>query len=177
MLLIAILIKIESPGPVLFKQERIGRDGKVFNMIKFRSMCDNAEHMGTGVYSDKNDTRVTRIGRFLRTTSLDELPQAWNLLGGTMSLIGPRPPLTYHPWKYEEYTTEQKRMFEVRPGLTGWAQIHGRRQVEWHERIAMNVWYVDNCSFMLDVKIFFKTILLVLSRRNNENVGCTVKQQ
>lgn len=176
MAILEILIEIESPGPAIFKQERIGKDGKVFELLKFRSMCQNAEHTGSGVYSGKDDERVTAIGRFIRATSIDELPQLINILKGDMSLIGPRPPLTYHPWPYEEYTDEQKRMFEVRPGITGWAQVHGRKDVEWHSRIEMNVWYVDHVSFWLDVKIFFMTILKVLSNADNENTGETIQK-
>lgn len=175
MLIVALLIRLESPGPAIFRQKRIGKDGKVFEFLKFRSMCQGAEHTGTGVYSDKNDIRVTRFGRFLRATSIDELPQLINILKGDMSLIGPRPPLTYHPWPYAEYTEEQKRMFAVRPGITGWAQVHGRKAVEWHHRIELNVWYVDNVSFWLDAKIFFMTIYKVLSNADNENIGETVK--
>lgn len=175
MLIVALLIRIESPGPAIFRQERIGKDGKVFEFLKFRSMCLGAEHTGTGVYSDRNDTRVTRLGKILRATSIDELPQLINILKGDMSLIGPRPPLTYHPWPYGEYTQEQKRMFEVRPGITGWAQVHGRKGVEWHHRIELNVWYVDHVSFWLDVKIFFTTIYKVLCNADNENLEKTVK--
>lgn len=176
MLIVAILIKLDSPGPVLFKQERIGKNGKVFKILKFRSMCQNAEHTGSGVYSGKNDSRVTRIGRILRATSIDELPQAINILRGDMALIGPRPPLTYHPWPYEEYTEEQKRMFEVRPGITGWAQVCGRKNVEWHKRIRLNVWYIDHISFRLDLRIFLMTIFKILRNEDNANVGETVKK-
>ena len=175
MAIVALLIRLESPGPAIFRQERIGKDGKVFEFLKFRSMCVGAEHTGSGVYSGKNDARVTRLGKILRATSIDELPQLINILRGDMSLIGPRPPLTYHPWPYEEYTEQQKRMFEVRPGITGWAQINGRKAVEWHHRIELNVWYVDNVSFWLDVKIFFKTIGKVLRNSDNVNVEKTVK--
>lgn len=175
MLLVALLIRIDSPGPVLFRQRRIGRDGKVFEILKFRTMYVNAEHTGSGVYSGKNDSRVTRIGRILRATSIDELPQVINILRGDMALIGPRPPLTYHPWPWEEYTDEQRRMFELRPGITGWAQVHGRKDVEWNKRIELNVWYVDHVSFRLDVRIFFLTIFKVLSNADNENVGETVR--
>lgn len=175
MLIVALLIRMESPGPAIFRQERIGKNGKVFEFLKFRSMCLGAEHTGTGVYSDRNDTRVTRLGKILRATSIDELPQLINILKGDMSLIGPRPPLTYHPWPYGEYTQEQKRMFEVRPGITGWAQVHGRKGVEWHHRIELNVWYVDHVSFWLDVKIFFTTIYKVLCNADNENLEKTVK--
>lgn len=170
---ISLAIVIDDPGPVLFKQKRLGLGGKVFNMLKFRSMIQNAEHTGTGVYSNKNDSRITRVGRFLRATSLDELPQLINILKGDMSLIGPRPPLTYHPWPINEYTEGQKRMFDVRPGITGWAQINGRKEVEWNTRIELNGWYVDNVSFLLDLKIFFMTIYKVLKNSNNENIGKT----
>lgn len=174
MLLVTVAIKIDDPGPAIFKQERIGKNGKVYKILKFRSMCLDAEKMGSGVYSEKNDNRVTKIGKILRATSIDELPQLINILKGEMSFIGPRPPLTYHPWPIEEYTEEQLRMFEVRPGITGWAQINGRKGVEWNKRINLNVWYVDNLSFLLDIKIFFKTIFKVISNADNENNGKTV---
>lgn len=174
MLVVAILIKCESQGPAIFKQQRIGKNGKVFNILKFRSMIQNAEHTGSGVYSGAGDARVTKIGKFIRATSIDELPQFLNILKGDMSLIGPRPPLTYHPWPYAQYTDEQKRMFEVRPGITGWAQINGRKDVEWHKRIELNVWYVDNISFALDCKILFVTVFKVLTNADNENIGETV---
>lgn len=176
-LLLAILIKISDPaGPVIFRQKRIGLNGKIYTMYKFRSMKVGAEHTGSGVYSDANDTRVTPIGRIIRKTSLDELPQLFNILKGDMALIGPRSPLTYHPWQYENYTDEQKKMFTVRPGLTGWAQIHGRKTVEWHKRIEMNVWYAEHVSFLLDLKIFFLTFYVVLFGKDNVNVGATVKK-
>ena len=174
LLITAIAIRLESPGPVLFRQTRLGLGGKEFTILKFRSMVQGAEHTGSGVYSGKNDARVTKIGRIIRATSIDELPQAVNILRGDMSLIGPRPPLTYHPWPIEQYTPEQRRMFEVRPGITGWAQIHGRKDVEWHERIKLNVWYVDHVSFLLDCRIFFRTIFKVLANADNENKGATV---
>lgn len=174
MLLVAAFIKLDSKGPVFFRQQRLGKDGEVFEMLKFRSMYINSEFTGSGVYSDDNDVRVTKIGKFLRKTSIDELPQLINILRGDMSLIGPRPPLTYHPWPLEEYTDEQRRMFEIRPGITGWAQINGRKDVEWHRRIELNVWYVDNVSFLLDLKIFFITILKVLRNDDNENKRETV---
>ena len=176
MLITAVAIKLDSPGPVIFRQERLGYKGKVFYMYKFRSMKVNSEHTGSGVYSNKNDSRVTRVGRIIRATSIDELPQAVNIVMGDMSLIGPRPPLTYHPWPLEEYTPEQRHMFDVRPGITGWAQIHGRKDVEWHKRIRLNNWYVDHCSFRLDVIILFRTIFKVLSNADNENKGETVKK-
>ena len=176
LLTVSILIKIDSRGPVIFRQKRIGRNGKVFEIYKFRSMCVGAEKTGSGVYSGKGDARVIRIGKILRATSIDELPQLLNILKGEMSFVGPRPPLTYHPWKYEEYTDFQKRMFEVRPGITGWAQVNGRKDVEWHKRIELNVWYVDHMSLLLDIKIMFMTAFKVLTNADNENSGATVNK-
>jgi sugar transferase EpsL len=174
MLFIAIAIKLNSKGPVIFKQERVGKKGKVFKIYKFRSMCVGAEQTGSGVYSGKGDARVTKVGKILRATSLDELPQFFNLLKGDMSLVGPRPPLTYHPWTWDKYTDEQKRMFDVRPGITGWAQVNGRKDVEWNKRIKLNVWYVDHVSLWLDIKILFMTVFKVFSNADNENKGATV---
>ena len=176
LLAVSILIKIDSRGPVIFRQKRIGRNGKVFEIYKFRSMYVGAEKTGSGVYSEKGDARVTRIGKILRATSIDELPQLLNILKGEMSFVGPRPPLTYHPWKYEEYTDFQKRMFEVRPGITGWAQVNGRKDVEWHKRIELNIWYVDHMSLLLDIKIMFMTAFKVLTNADNENSGATVNK-
>ena len=175
MLIIAIAVKLDSTGPVIFKQERVGKNGKIFNIYKFRSMQVGAEKTGSGVYSGKNDSRVTKVGRFLRATSLDELPQFFNLIKGDMSFVGPRPPLTYHPWPWDNYTDEQKRMFDVRPGITGWAQIHGRKDVEWNKRIQLNIWYVDHISLWLDIKILFMTVFKVFTNADNVNTEATVK--
>lgn len=169
-LLTAIFIRLESEGPVIFKQKRLGVNGVPFNIYKFRSMYINSEKKGSGVYSGKDDPRVTKVGKFIRLTSIDELPQFFNILKGDMAIIGPRPALTYHPWPYEEYTEEQKKMFSVRPGVTGWAQIHGRKDVEWNKRIEMNVWYAEHLNFWLDVKIFFATIFKVITFKDNYNV-------
>lgn len=170
----AIAVKLDSPGEIIFKQERLGKDGKVFKIYKFRSMCVNAEQQGTGQYSFAGDPRVTKVGKFIRATSIDELPQLINILKGEMSFVGPRPPLTYHPWELSEYTDFQLRMFEVRPGITGWAQVNGRKEVEWHERIKKNVYYVDHCSLWLDIKILFMTVIKVLKNEDNVNVTVTV---
>jgi len=176
LLIVALVVKLESPGPALFKQERLGMDGKVFRIYKFRSMVVGAEKQGSGVYSGKNDARVTKVGKIIRATSIDELPQLINILKGEMSFIGPRPALTYHPWPFEEYTDEQKKMFAVRPGMTGWAQVNGRKKVEWSRRIEMNVWYVENMSFLLDLQIFYKTIFKVITNADNVNSTETVKR-
>jgi sugar transferase EpsL len=175
MLIFAVLIKLTSQGPVIFKQERLGKDGKVFTMYKFRSMCVGAEK--DGVYSDNNDVRVTKVGKIIRATSIDELPQLVNILKGDMSFVGPRPPLTYHPWPFEEYSDEQRHMFDVRPGITGWAQVNGRKDVEWNHRIELSCWYVDNISLFLDIKILFLTFFKVLKNEGNQNINATVESK
>lgn len=175
MFIIALCIVCDSKGGVLFKQKRIGKNGKVFNIYKFRSMYTNAEK--DGVYSDDNDTRITKVGSFIRKTSLDELPQLLNIFKGEMSFVGPRPVLTYHPWTYDKYTEHQLIMFETRPGITGWAQVNGRKTVEWHKRIEMNVWYIEHQSLWLDIKILFKTIGKVLKNNDNENHGASLNDK
>lgn len=177
LLVTAILVKATSKGPAIFKQERLGKDGKVFTIYKFRSMCENAEHTGSGVYSGKGDMRVTKVGKIIRATSIDELPQLVNILKGEMSFVGPRPPLTYHPWPIEEYTEAQHHMFDVRPGITGWAQVNGRKDVEWNKRIELSCWYVENMSLWLDLKILFLTVYKVLKNEDNENTGATVVKE
>ena len=174
MLLTVVAVRLESEGPALFKQDRIGLNGKVFKIYKFRSMCQGAEHTGTGVYSGADDMRVTKVGKIIRATSIDELPQLFNIIKGDMSFVGPRPPLTYHPWELSEYTPEQLHMFDVRPGISGLAQINGRKDVEWHRRIELNCWYVNHMSLWLDIKILFITFLKVLKNEDNVNVGATL---
>lgn len=174
MLITIIAVRAESKGSAIFKQKRLGLNGDVFTIYKFRSMCMGAEHTGSGVYSGADDMRVTKVGRIIRATSIDELPQLVNILKGDMSFIGPRPPLTYHPWELSEYTDEQLHMFDTRPGITGWAQVHGRKDVEWHKRIELNCWYVDHMSLLLDIKIVFITLFKVLKNEDNVNVGETV---
>ena len=177
LLIVALIIKIDSPGEALFKQERLGLNGKTFKIYKFRSMCVGAEKKGIGVYSGKNDARVTRVGKIIRATSIDELPQLINIFKGEMSFIGPRPTLTYHPWKLEEYTDFQKRRFEVRPGVTGLAQINGRKDIPWDRRIEYDVDYVNNMSFGLDFKILLKTIVKVFTMSDNVNTFETAKNK
>ena len=174
LLITAIAVKIDSKGPAIFVQKRLCKDGKVFDMYKFRTMVVNAE--ASGVYSDNSDPRITKVGNILRKTSLDELPQCINILKGDMSFVGFRPPLTYHPWPIEQYTDEQKKMFNARPGITGWAQVNGRKTVEWNKRIELNVWYAENISFWLDMKILFMTVFKVLRNSDNENIGASVVQ-
>lgn len=170
----AAAIKLDSPGEIIFKQQRIGLNGKVFNIYKFRSMCVGAEKTGTGQYSFEGDPRVTKVGKVIRALSIDELPQFFNILKGEMSIIGPRPTLTYHPWKFEDYTNEQKKRFLVRPGVTGLAQINGRKDISWDKRIEYDIEYIENMSFFNDFKIFFKTIIKILMRADNMNTGETV---
>lgn len=164
-LVVALLIKLDSEGSPLFIQERLTLDGKVFRMYKFRTMCVNAEHQGTGAYSFGDDPRITRVGAILRKLSIDELPQLINILKGDMSFVGPRPILTYHPCTYDKYTEKEKIVFTVRPGITGWAQVNGRNSVNWVQRFELNGWYVENQSLLLDIKIIFKTIAQVFSRK------------
>lgn len=174
LLLVAAAIKLDSRGPVIFKQDRLGQGGEVFKLYKFRSMQVGAEKMGSGHYSFSGDPRVTRVGRIIRATSIDELPQFLNIIKGDMSIVGPRPTLTYHPCRYEEYSQEQKRRFDVRPGVTGWAQVNGRKQVLWDRRIKYDVEYVDNMSLWFDMKILVKTVFKVLAMKDNVNTGKTI---
>ena len=174
LLITAIAIKLSSPGPVLFRQQRLGLHGKEFTIYKFRSMAVGAEHTGSGVYSEKGDPRVSTIGRFIRKVSIDELPQLVNVIKGDMAIVGPRPPLTYHPWPINQYTEEQLHMFDVRPGITGWAQVNGRKTVEWPRRIELNVYYARNLTLAFDIKILARTVLKVLWHEDNENIGATV---
>ncbi len=167
MLTVAVAIRVESKGGAIFKQERLGKDGKVFRIYKFRSMCVGAEQKGTGVYSAKGDARVTKVGRIIRALSIDELPQLFNILFGQMSFIGPRPVLTYHPWRIEEYTDRQLGRFAVRPGITGLAQIHGRKQTPWVTRINYDLEYVEKMSLWTDIKIMFATVAKVFKNDSN----------
>ncbi|WP_438477777.1 sugar transferase [Streptococcus pluranimalium] len=167
--LVSFLIKVDSRGTVLFRQKRIGLNGKVFDIYKFRSMTMGAEKVGSGQYSYAGDPRVTKIGKIIRATSIDELPQFLNILKGEMSLIGPRPVLTYHPKSIDEYSENEKIRFKVRPGVTGWAQIHGRKTVDWSRRFELDRYYVENLSFLLDIKIFFMTIRNVVLMKDNVN--------
>lgn len=158
--LAAAAIKLDDNGPVLYRQRRVGRDGGEFELLKLRTMVVGAETMGKGFAVDEGDSRITRVGRVLRRLSLDELPQLWNVVRGDMSVIGPRPTLSY---QVETYTPRQRRRLEVRPGITGWAQVHGRATLPWEERIELDVWYVDNRSAWLDLKILAKTPVALLS--------------
>src|SRR5690625_2233972 len=150
LIIISLAIKLTSKGPVFFRQERLGRNGKVFKIIKFRTMIANAESVGTGLSTYEGDPRVTRVGVLLRKTSLDELSQLFNVLKGDMSIVGPRPPVPYHPYKFNEYSEYQLQRFKVRPGITGYAQIKGRNSLTWDERIEHDVEYVNRQSIFLD---------------------------
>ena len=152
----ALAIKLEDGGPVLFRQTRVGKDGGDFELFKLRSMSVGSEHMGAGFAVDRGDSRITRVGRFLRRTSIDELPQLWNVIRGDMSVIGPRPTLRY---QVDRYSQRQRRRLDVRPGLTGWAQVNGRATLSWDDRIELDVWYVEHRSALVDVKILLRTPL------------------
>ena len=158
----AILILLDSGRPILFIQERAGRDGRPFKIYKFRTMVQNAEEIGLGVFTEENDPRITRVGRWLRKWSLDELPQLFNILKGDMSLVGPRPTLLYQVEKYDD---RQRKRLLVKPGVTGWAQVNGRNSLTWPERIELDVWYVEHWSLWLDLYILFVRTPLVVLRR------------
>lgn len=166
LVLIAAAVRLESKGTVLFRQERLGRNGRVFTIYKYRTMLDGAIHMGSGLFTHEGDTRITRVGAFLRKTSLDELPQLINIVKGEMSLVGPRPPVPYYPRRYEQYGEEQKRRFLVRPGITGLAQVRVRNGASWDERIVLDIQYVERMSLLLDISLILQTILIVLKRKN-----------
>jgi lipopolysaccharide/colanic/teichoic acid biosynthesis glycosyltransferase len=158
--LAALAAKLEDRGSVLYRQTRVGKDGSDFEVLKLRTMVVGAETIGAGMAVDRGDARITRTGRVLRRLSLDELPQLWNVIRGEMSVIGPRPTLRY---QVERYTTRQRRRLEVKPGITGWAQVHGRAALPWEERIELDVWYVEHRSPWLDLKILAKTPLALFS--------------
>jgi len=151
-----LAVKLEDGGPVLFRQTRVGKGGKDIELLKLRSMVVDAERTGAGHAVDRGDRRITRVGRLLRRTSIDELPQLWNIVRGDMSVIGPRPTLRY---QVERYSERQRRRLDVRPGLTGWAQIHGRATLPWAERIELDVWYVEHRSPRVDLRILLRTPL------------------
>lgn len=174
LLIVAILVKLSSPGDVVFKQERMGKGQKRFKIYKFRTMknppegtysVDGVLHKPNGDILEPSVTRITKIGKILRKTSLDELMQLFNILNGTMSFVGPRPTL---PYQVEKYTEDQKRRFLVRPGVTGWAQVNGRNNLTWEEKIRYDLEYVDNFSLLMDVKILFKTVGVVFKKEGIE---------
>jgi lipopolysaccharide/colanic/teichoic acid biosynthesis glycosyltransferase len=154
--LAALAVKLTSRGPALYRQTRVGKDGADFELLKLRTMVVGAEGKGAGFAVDRGDSRITPVGGILRRLSLDELPQLWNVVRGEMSVIGPRPTLRY---QVETYTPHQRRRLEVKPGITGWAQVHGRATLPWDERIELDVWYVDHRSPLLDLKILARTPL------------------
>jgi lipopolysaccharide/colanic/teichoic acid biosynthesis glycosyltransferase len=158
MAVIAVAVRLKLGAPVLFTQDRPGLKGRPFRIMKFRTMTDQREASGKLL---PDPERMTSFGRWLRATSLDELPELWNVLRGEMSLVGPRPLLVEY---LDRYTPEERRRHEVRPGLTGWAQVNGRNAATWDERLRMDVWYVDNRTFILDLKIILRTVTIVLRR-------------
>ncbi len=155
----AVAIKLEDGGPVLYRQRRVGLGGQDFDLLKLRTMVVGAEHRGAGVAVNRGDARITRVGRILRRLSLDELPQLWNVVHGEMSLIGPRPTLRY---QVEKYSERQRRRLDVKPGITGWAQVNGRASLPWDDRIELDVWYVEHRSPWVDLKIVARTPFALL---------------
>jgi lipopolysaccharide/colanic/teichoic acid biosynthesis glycosyltransferase len=156
----AIATKLGDPGPMLYRQTRVGKDGADFELLKLRTMVLGAETKGAGYAVDRGDPRITRVGRILRRTSVDELPQLWNVLRGEMSVVGPRPTLRYQVERYDE---RQRRRLDVRPGLTGWAQVNGRAALAWEDRIELDVWYVEHRSPLVDLKILLRTPLALFA--------------
>jgi undecaprenyl phosphate N,N'-diacetylbacillosamine 1-phosphate transferase len=155
-------IRLDSRGPGLFVQQRLGQHGVPFSLYKFRTMEHGAETRGSGIYTSSDDPRITRVGRLLRKTSLDELPQLVNVLRGDMSLVGPRPPLVTHPMPYSDYPPTERRRFNMAPGITGLAQVTGRNALSWPQRIEIDVKYVDNWSLLMDVRILARTVTVAL---------------
>jgi lipopolysaccharide/colanic/teichoic acid biosynthesis glycosyltransferase len=166
-------IKLEDGGPVFYRQTRVGKDGAPFELLKLRTMVVGAERKGAGWAVNEGDSRITRVGARLRRLSLDELPQLWNVLRGDMSLVGPRPTLAY---QVEQYTERQRRRLEVEPGLTGWAQVNGRARLPWSERIELDVWYVENRSLWLDLRILVRTPRALFSGTYKGDTGGWVEQ-
>jgi lipopolysaccharide/colanic/teichoic acid biosynthesis glycosyltransferase len=164
----ALAIRLEDGGPVFYRQRRVGLRGKEFNLLKLRTMEVGAESRGAGVAVNEGDPRITRVGRVLRRLSLDEVPQLWNVVRGDMSLIGPRPTLAY---QVERYTSRQRRRLDVKPGITGWAQVHGRARLPWDERIELDVWYVEHRSPWLDLKILARTPLALFAGTYKGDTG------
>ena len=156
----AAAIKLDDGGPVLYRQRRVGLHGEEFELVKLRTMKVGAERQGAGYAVNEGDPRITRVGRVLRRLSVDEIPQLWNVVRGDMSLVGPRPTLAY---QVERYTPRQRRRLEVKPGITGWAQIHGRAALPWQDRIELDVWYVEHRSPWLDLKILARTPLALFA--------------
>jgi lipopolysaccharide/colanic/teichoic acid biosynthesis glycosyltransferase len=156
----AAAVKLADGGPVLYRQQRVGKDGAEFELLKLRTMVVGAENQGAGAAVDEGDPRITGPGTLLRRLSIDELPQLWNVIRGDMSVIGPRPTLAY---QVERYTPHQRRRLEVKPGLTGWAQVHGRARLAWADRIELDVWYVEHRSALVDLKILARTPLALFS--------------
>lgn len=169
MVVIAILVKLESRGPVLFVQDRLGRRGSIFPMYKFRTMRDGAEKLGTGLCSFEDDPRVTRVGKYIRLLSLDELPQLLNVIRGEMSIVGPRPPVTYELGNYQDLPLRKKVRFRVRPGITGLAQVLGRNALDWEDKIKIDNRYVAllrRYGILIDLKILLQTARVVISTKN-----------
>ncbi|NOI91212.1 sugar transferase [Vibrio splendidus] len=178
LLVVAIAIKIDSSGPIFFFQKRIGINGKVFSIIKFRTMVVNAENMEGGIFNTANDPRVTKTGNFLRNSSLDEIPQFINILRGDMSFVGPRPPVTYELGDYEGWDADLKKSFSVKPGVTGLAQVSGRNELNWDEKTKLNLEYIEkyrSYGLLLDIKIILLTIVKVLKNEGSHELSDNIE--
>jgi lipopolysaccharide/colanic/teichoic acid biosynthesis glycosyltransferase len=155
-----IAIRVETRGSPIYRQRRVGKDGAPFDLLKLRTMVSGAEHIGAGLAIDEGDPRITRVGALLRRFSLDELPNLLNVLRGEMSIVGPRPTIQA---QVDQYTERQRRRLEVKPGITGWAQVNGRASLPWHERIELDIWYVEHRSLRLDLGILAQSARLILT--------------
>jgi len=177
-ILVAIAVKVDSPGTVLFKQIRIGKNGKLFNIYKFRSMVVNAEESGDGLFNYENDPRVTKVGSFIRNTSLDEIPQFINIFVGDMTFVGPRPPVSYELGDYSDYSDELKKSFSVRPGVTGLAQVNGRNELNWNQKTVFNLLYLEKYNkygVLFDFYILMLTAIKVIKNEGSHELSLNNK--
>ena len=178
-ILIGVLIKIDSRGPVFFKQERIGIHKRIYSIYKFRSMVVNAENIGAGIFNMKNDSRVTRVGNFLRNTSLDETPQFINIIMGDMSFVGPRPPVSYELGDLSQLTQEFNNRFRMRPGVTGLAQVNGRNELSWNEKVVYDNRYIElfeKYGILIDIKLLFLTVIKIIKNEGSHEMSENVER-
>lgn len=178
-MLIGVLIKTDSRGPIFFKQERVGLHKKIYSIYKFRTMVVNAENMGTGIFNMKNDSRVTRVGNLLRNTSLDEIPQFINIIMGSMSFVGPRPPVSYELGNLQELTQEFNDRFRMKPGVTGLAQVNGRNELSWDEKVKYDNRYIElfeKYGVLIDIKLLFLTVVKIIKNEGSHEISENVER-
>ena len=178
-ILIGVLIKTDSRGPIFFKQERVGLHKNIYSIYKFRTMVVNAENMGTGIFNMKNDSRVTRVGNFLRNTSLDEIPQFINIIMGSMSFVGPRPPVSYELGNLQELTQEFNDRFRMKPGVTGLAQVNGRNELSWDEKVKYDNRYIElfeKYGVLIDIKLLFLTVIKIIKNEGSHEISENVER-